>query len=98
MENLVLIVTVVCIFAAFLLISQFLYWTLQSRQATQQRELSRRLGTLVEKSATSSLIKGPVGPERKGIEATLDDLLRQAGSPYPLQTLYTRMAIFGLVG
>jgi tight adherence protein B len=98
MENLVLIITVVCIFAAFLLFSQFLYWTLQSRQANQQRELSRRLGTLVEKTAASSLIKGPIQPGKKGIEAQLEDLLRQAGSPYPLQTLYTRMAIFGVVG
>jgi tight adherence protein B len=97
-ENLVLIITVVSIFAAFLLFSQFLYWTLQSKQATQQRELSRRLGTLVEKSAASSLIKGPAQAGRQGVEAQLDDLIRQAGSPYPLQTLYTRMAIFGGVG
>ncbi|MFZ5482449.1 MAG: type II secretion system F family protein [Myxococcota bacterium] len=98
MENLVLIVTVVSVFAAFLLFSQFLYWTLQSKQANQQRELARRLGTLVEKSAGPNLIKGPANTGARGIEAQLEDLLRQAGSPFPLQTLYQRMAIFGVVG
>ena len=95
MGDTIIVVTAVIVFAAFLLFSQFLYWTLQTRQATQSRELSRRLGTLVEKTA-APLLKGPTGGGSRGYGAKLDDLIRQAGSPYTLQTLYSRMVMSGI--
>ena len=46
-ENFVLVTGVAMAVAALLLFAQFAYWTMQSRADQQQRELSRRLGTLV---------------------------------------------------
>lgn len=95
-DNFILVVGVAMAVAAFLLFAQFVYWTLQSRAEVQQRELSRRLGTLVDKDARPELLRR--GLETKGLEARLDDLIRQAGSPYPISTLYSRMGIAALIG
>ncbi len=95
-ENFILVVGVAVAVAALLLFAQFVYWTMQSRSETQQRELSRRLGTLVEKNAGPALLRQQI--ESKGFGAELEDLIRQAGSPFPLSTLVTRMALAGLVG
>jgi len=84
--------------AALLLFAQFVYWTLQSRADKQQRELSRRLGTLVEKNVGPALLRASGDREGKGISALLEDRIRQAGSPYTLTALYTRMAVVGLIG
>lgn len=96
-ENLILVVGVAMAVAALLLFAQFVYWTMQSRSDQQQRELSRRLGTLVEKNAGPAILRA-AGPEGKGIGARLEDMIRQAGSPYLLSTLYTRMAAAALLG
>lgn len=95
-ENVILVLGVAMAVAALLLFAQFVYWTLQSRAESRQRELSRRLGTLVDKNAGPALLRA--ASESRGISANLEDRIRQAGSPYPLTTLYTRMAIGGFVG
>lgn len=99
-ENVLLVGTAVLVFVAALLFGQFLYWSMQSRRQAQLKELSRRLGTVAEKTGTGgiALIKGPGRGERKGFEAALEDTIRQAGSPYPLSTLYTRMGLAAFVG
>jgi tight adherence protein B len=97
-DNIILVVAVAMAMAALLLFAQFSYWTLQSRADQQQRELSRRLGTLVEKNAGPALLRAPSGREARGISARLEDRIRQAGSPYTLNALYTRMAVAGLIG
>lgn len=95
-ENFVLVVGVAVAVAALLLFAQFVYWTLQSRAEQQQRELSRRLGTLVEKNAGPQLLRKE--SEARGFSADLEDRIRQAGSPYTLGQLYTRMGVAGFVG
>ncbi|MFN7131327.1 MAG: type II secretion system F family protein, partial [Myxococcales bacterium] len=95
-ENFVLVVGVAVAVAALLLFTQFVYWTMQSRAESQQRELSRRLGTLVEKNAGPQLLRKE--SEARGFSADLEDRIRQAGSPYTLTQLYTRMAVAGFVG
>ncbi|MES2638838.1 MAG: type II secretion system F family protein [Myxococcota bacterium] len=96
-ENLILVLGVAMAVAALLLFAQFAYWTLQSRNEQQQRELSRRLGTLVEKNAGPALLRAS-GPGSKGFSGQLEDMIRQAGSPYTLSTLYTRMAAAAVIG
>ncbi|MDP2307041.1 MAG: type II secretion system F family protein [Pseudomonadota bacterium] len=96
-ENLILVVGVAMAVAALLLFAQFAYWTLQSRSEKQQRELSRRLGTLVEKNAGPAILRAS-SAEGKGISGQLEDMIRQAGSPFTLSTLYTRMAVAAIVG
>lgn len=99
-EKVLLVGTAVLVFIAALLFAQFLYWSMASRRQAQLKELSRRLGTLAEKTGTGgiALIKGPGKGDRKGIEADLEDMLRQAGSPYSLNALFGRMALAGFVG
>jgi tight adherence protein B len=95
-ENFILVAGVAIAMASMLLFVQFIYWTLQSRNEQQSRELSRRLGTLVEKSSPTALLRQGTSNDVKGIGTRLDELIRQAGSPYPLSTLYTRMVVAGL--
>lgn len=95
-DNLILVVSIAMAVAALLLFAQFVYWTLESRADAQQRELSRRLGTLADQETRPELLRR--SQETKGLEARLDDLLRQAGSPYPMATLYGRMALAALIG
>lgn len=96
-ENLILVIGVAIAFVALLLFAQFLYWTAQSRADQQSRELSRRLGTLVEKNAGPALLRANLDA-REGLAQYFEDLVRQAGAPFPVSTLYTRMAGAGLVG
>ncbi|MDP2313332.1 MAG: type II secretion system F family protein [Pseudomonadota bacterium] len=96
-ENIILVMGVAMAAAALLLFAQFMYWTLQSRSDKAQRELSRRLGTLVDKNAGPALLRA-ASSGAKGIGAHLEDLIRQAGTPYSLSALYTRMALAGGVG
>jgi tight adherence protein B len=99
MQNTVLAIVLIFVFAAALMFSQFVYWWLQSRQQVQARELSRRLGTLVDKSTAPLLLRGPATRSgQKGFAARMEDLLGQAGFPYPLETLYARMAMAGAGG
>ena len=96
LNNGLVVGVVVVIFLAFMLFAQFLYWTTQDQKDRESRELSRRLGTLAEKqqSALFRLQRATDG----SIAASLDVMLRQAGSPYPMSTLVGRMAGAAAVG
>lgn len=97
-ENALLVGTAVIAFVAILLFSQFVYWSMQTRKQAEAKELSRRLGTLVDKTTAGlQLIRGP-SVQRKGLDAQLEDVIRQAGTPYTLNALYGRMAMAGLGG
>lgn len=97
-----LIVTVVfIIFSTAVLFAQFLAQTSQNRKNKERREISRRLGTLVEDP------EAPIFRARSAVEvgkfgAWLDVWVRRAGSPYPLASAYVRIAlaagVFGLAG
>ena len=93
----VIVAVVVVIFLAFLLFAQFLYWSTQDQKEKESRELSRRLGTLADK-AQSPLFRLQRAAESGGISAKLDIMLRQAGSPYTMGTLFGRIAIAAVVG
>lgn len=97
MSTTFLAVIIVVVVAASLLFGQFLYWWTDARQAEASRELSRRLGTANERPV-ASLLRGPEARPEKGFGAQMDDLLRQAGSPYPIEQLWVRMTGFGFVG
>lgn len=84
----------VLIFVSVLLFGQFIYWQLQTRREAESKELSRRLGTVADRTLTPLLRLQRT--EREGFAARMDDLLKQAGSPYTVETLYSRMLMFGL--
>jgi tight adherence protein B len=88
---------VIVVAGASVLFGQFLYWWLEVRQTEESRELSRRLGTADERPV-SSLLRGPEARPEKGFAARMDDLIRQAGSPFPIEQLWTRMAVGAGVG
>jgi tight adherence protein B len=101
LSNGLIVSVVVVIFLAFLLFAQFLYWTTQDQKDKESRELSRRLGTLVE-NAPKTTFRLKATPDGNGPAAKLDVMIRRAGSPYPLSSLYIRVAlaaaVMGLVG
>lgn len=86
----------VLVFVAVLLFGQFVYWSLASRREQEAKDLSRRLGTVADKAAAPLLRLQRT--QREGLSAFLDDLLRQAGQPMTLESLYTRIAIIAAVG
>jgi tight adherence protein B len=93
-NNVILVAGVGMAVAALLLFANFVYWTMQSRAEQQQRELSRRLGTLVDKSVGPALLRQQ--SESEGLAAHFESMIRQAGSPYNATTLYTRMAMYAV--
>ena len=101
MNSAVLIVVSLVVFVGVLMIWSLAYASYQSAQERRARELSRRLGTLNE-SAEDSLFRlndrDPYAARMGSVGADLEMLLVQAGSPYDLQGLFTRMGAFALVG
>lgn len=96
MLNLLYVGAAVLVFVAVLLFGQFVYWNAQSRREEEAKELSRRLGTVADRTLTP-LLRFQRN-EREGMAAALDEMIRRAGSPYTVETLYTRMAVAGAVG
>ncbi len=88
-----LIVTIVfIIFSTAVLFAQFLTQTSQNQKDKERRKISRRLGTLVEDP------EAPIFRARSAVEvgrfgAWLDVWVRRAGSPYPISSLYVRIAL-----
>lgn len=93
-----LAVLVAVIVAASLLFGQFAYWTWTSRKEEEQRELARRIGTLQELPAVPLIRFGGRVPGGEGLVAALEETLRSAGSPYPISSLYQRIAVAGTLG
>jgi tight adherence protein B len=98
-ENRVLLaVLVAVILASSLLFGQFAYWTWQSRKEEEQKELARRIGTLQEAVAAPLIRFGSRAAGGDGIVAALEEILRSAGSPFEISTLYQRIAVSGVLG
>lgn len=95
MINILYISAAVMVFVAVLLFGQFAYWSYQTRKESESQELSRRLGVVADRTLAPLL---RLRTDRKGMGAYLDDMLRQAGSPYPLESLYNRMVFWGVAG
>lgn len=95
-SNLLVIVAVAVVIGAILLAGQLAFWSFTARKDESQREIARRLGTLPEKAMTP-LIRFGSGGGREGLAGWLDETLRSAGSPYPVETLLRRVLVYGLV-
>jgi tight adherence protein B len=96
-DNLLLIVAVAVLIAAMLLLGQFAYFALTVREEDGRRELARRIGSLQERAVAPLVRFGrAAGPE--GLAGYLDQTLRSAGSPYPMDVLMRRILFFGLGG
>lgn len=96
--NIPVVAGAVILFVAVLLFGQFAYWAWVNRREQEARELSRRLGTVVDKTAAPLFDLRRRVEEGTGLNAYLEKQLRSAGSPYDPGTLYLRMLIAGIVG
>lgn len=97
-DNMLLAIAVAVVIAATILFGQFAYWTWMARREEEQRELARRIGN-VQEAVASPLIKFQEKPRgSEGLLHTVEENLRQAGSPYPISSLYQRCALGGLIG
>lgn len=96
-ENVVLAVAVAVLIAAVLLLGQFAYWSLTARKEENQQELARRIGSVSDK-VLAPLVRFGAAGANGGFAGHLDETLRSAGSPYPIETLYRNMLLCGLVG
>ena len=97
MTNIPIVVVSVIVFVACMLFGQFIYYEVLTRREAESRDLARRLGTVADKTV-APLFRLGSRTQRGGIPAWLDGLLRQAGGPYELSTLYMRIAIAAAVG
>ncbi len=95
--NLVLVIAIAMMVAAILLAGQFAYWSLNARQEEGQRELSRRIGVVSDKQITPLLRFGAAGAA-EGLTGYLDETLRSAGSPFPMDRLYQRIILWAVGG
>ncbi len=101
MANPLVLIVAVLVFIGLMVASTFLYWGWRSRQDDKAKELARRLGT-TEESSEQALIrlnaKDPLVEALGNIGRDLENLIKQAGNPYDMTALFTRMAIFAVVG
>ena len=105
MNRFVMIFVIVVVFAAVMLAMQGWYWYRVTRQQQEEKELSRRLGTLSEDNSASLFRLKQKKDDPKGvgdiggrIALGLEQLLMEAGSPYTFQALVGRMVVFALIG
>ena len=99
--NTVQILVVILAFIGVMLTGTFLYWGLRSRSEAEDRELARRLGTLSndrEETLFRLNARDPLADALGAIGDGLDDLIRQAGSPYELSGLFVRMSVWAIAG
>ncbi len=102
-NRLILIFFTVVVFSLVLLAIQGLYWYALSRREQREQELSELLGTARREEITSLIKMDP--RQRKSLRqagdsilGNMNDLLLQAGQPFDLTGLWTRIGIFALVG
>jgi len=98
--NPIIIVIIVLVFGAVFLTVQGLYWAGEIFRGQQQSELSRRIGTAAVGAGGDLLQKGGINtdaPSTDDVRAGLEDLLLQAGNPWELSGLITRMFLFGII-
>jgi len=101
MNSPIILIVVVIVFVGVMTTGSFLYWGYKSREEDKARELARRLGTVQETGDAVLLRLNPSDPlvdTLGNIGRDLENLIKQAGNPYDLSGLFTRMGIFGLAG
>jgi tight adherence protein B len=90
------IVIVMLIFGMVLLALQGIFWAVEIFRGQQATELSRRLGTANISAQTDLLVREAKRAETASdVRGKLEDLLLQAGTPFELSTLVSRMAMWG---
>lgn len=101
MQNPILLIVAVLVFIGVMVMGTFLYWGWRSREDEKSKELARRLGTVDESSEMALLrmnAKDPLVEAMGNIGRDMENLIKQAGNPYDLSGLFSRMAIFSVVG
>lgn len=101
MQNPLLLIVAVLVFIGVMITGTFLYWGWRSREEEKAQELARRLGTTEESSEMALLrmnTKDPLVEAMGNAGRELENLIKQAGTPYDLQGLFSRMAIFAVAG
>jgi len=93
-DRLLVIGLVVVVFTAVMMAFQGIYWATQTKKQEKEAELSRRLGTVVTKTADAFTIRRA----RDGFVGELESLLAQADVGYDLGGLFVRVGFVGLVG
>lgn len=76
---------------------QTVYWLIRSREDAESFKLQQRLGLVEEEDDVAARIFVQARA-KKAQRGTVDQILLQAGSPYPVDVLYTRMAIGAALG
>ncbi len=106
MNRLLLVFVTAVVFTAVMLAMQGYYWYRLTEREKEDKELSRRLGTLDEVKTGETLFKLDLKqrtPQRLGdiggrVVANLGQLVVEAGEPYSFQSLVGRMVVGALVG
>ena len=101
MNTVLVVVLTLVVFVGVLTSISFAVASWQSRQQSQARALSRRLGTLSERGGDDLFrqnTQDPLADSLGDLGRDLASLLAQAGADYSLQGLVARMALFALAG
>ncbi len=88
---------VVGVVIAVALAVQTVYWVVRYREDAEALTLQKRLGLVEDEDDIAARIFLQARAKRAQ-RGSVDQILLQAGSPYPLDVLYTRMAIGAGVG
>lgn len=101
MNTVLVVVIALVVFVGVLTSISFAVASWQSRQQSQARALSRRLGTLSDRGGDDLFrqnTQDPLADSLGDLGRDLASLLAQAGADYALQGLVARMALFALAG
>jgi tight adherence protein B len=95
------IITTVAV-VGVMLTGSFLYWSMRARTEARSKDLSRRLGTLSAEPEAHDLFsserKEPLTDSLGFVGRHLEELVQQAGAPYPVRTLAIRTGLAALIG
>lgn len=80
-----------------LMLGQAVYWAYRSFLDSRNEEVSRRLGTIAA-NEKENLLRFQSAEDRARQEGTIDLMMRRAGSPYPLNSLYAAISGASVVG
>jgi tight adherence protein B len=98
----ILAIIITLIFVGMLLAGSFVYWGVASKREARARSLARRLGTIADPDDTANLFQikqvEPLVESLGFVGRYLENLVRQAGVPYPASGLASRIGLFALAG